>query len=869
MKRMNFRRLGLGLTVLAAVLVVGVCYLMNAMPDSYADPMGGDSNDNNVGGCGSGGTNCTRWGVTWVKQPLNEFLQSSERVGLDAQNKQDMIDACQGMTDPYVYRLAYVDFANGGRIQLGSVSGLISNERADRNNAVYVDPSTIPGGMSAAEAQMLFNYALSIGVDMQYDWNQMSIFAFDEVMKTCGTDQACAQQKLQEKIDEGDPSKGGGGSATAFFQAKTIIDVGDGIPEGRQDTGWDGHTSIEFSTDKPSVTVQFQHEMEYNPGGFALSGDDVFTTSGTAGGISNPPDTADVADTTNNFTPYNITTGGGGTFGIFTTSGASQNFGTTSQTVSLSPGETKTVCSYINYSHKFANMKSKKHITVKHVPGVEDDPATPDVNEYVAEVPEESHFDWYLSGYSGSGSSGACATITRPSDPTGSPVNPNASAGGSTNSNIMFAGESSSIGWNIHGPSYNVRRLKERQTTAHLVDVIPGHDGRYFASVPRSWSSPYDYFYGGHMVEHHLFQDISINETPDNYQENFNIVVPDYVGYKYCHTGGYRYESWYSINGNWSHDTRTDYNWRNYWYVYGASCRTVAKKPSVAIWNGNLLTNGGLTVSASPRHDDTRFGLLTGGKRRLYGTWGEHLVVARKNISNFTSAAGLALGSDVLDSRALSRLTIANKNQSRLGYSDILPSTTWRTRLTTFLESRATEIGGTLSGLTNVNETLILKRNGDLNIVQDIKLNSGPYDSVHRIPQVIIFVNGNVKIASDVQQIDAWIIASGEVNTCAEFRRGETEADARNYDRPYCTKQLVFNGPVLADKLVLRRSFGSDPIWVDAQRRLGTFGATPAKYNPAEVFNLRADTYLWAYAQAGRYDSSYTESYFRELAPRY
>lgn len=41
------------------------------------------------------------------------------------------------------------------------------------------------------------------------------------------------------------------------------------------------------------------------------------------------------------------------------------------------------------------------------------------------------------------------------------------------------------------------------------------------------------------------------------------------------------------------------------------------------------------------------------------------------------------------------------------------------------------------------------------------------------------------------------------------------------------------------------------------------------KQSPAEVFNLRMDNYLWAYAQAGRYDSSYTESYSRELAPRY
>lgn len=77
----------------------------------------------------------------------------------------------------------------------------------------------------------------------------------------------------------------------------------------------------------------------------------------------------------------------------------------------------------------------------------------------------------------------------------------------------------------------------------------------------------------------------------------------------------------------------------------------------------------------------------------------------------------------------------------------------------------------------------------------------------------------------------------------------------------------------MADDLKLYRSFGSDIITTD---RVGTFnylgsiGSSNAeKYNAAEVFNLRADVYLWAYAQAGRYDSSYTESYSRELAPRY
>lgn len=128
-----------------------------------------------------------------------------------------------------------------------------------------------------------------------------------------------------------------------------------------------------------------------------------------------------------------------------------------------------------------------------------------------------------------------------------------------------------------------------------------------------------------------------------------------------------------------------------------------------------------------------------------------------------------------------------------------------------------------------------------------------------------LLVHGNLEVASEITRIDAWLIVDGKIDTCSEFEAGVTESDAIGRSRETCNKQLVFNGPVLADRLVLNRSFGSDPLVT----RIGTFGAPPAKWNAGEVFNLRMDSYLWAYAQAGRYASSYTESYSRELALRY
>ncbi len=48
-----------------------------------------------------------------------------------------------------------------------------------------------------------------------------------------------------------------------------------------------------------------------------------------------------------------------------------------------------------------------------------------------------------------------------------------------------------------------------------------------------------------------------------------------------------------------------------------------------------------------------------------------------------------------------------------------------------------------------------------------------------------------------------------------------------------------------------------------------TKAAESDRFSPAEIFSLGADDYLWAYAQAGRYNSSYTDAYTRELPPRY
>lgn len=153
-------------------------------------------------------------------------------------------------------------------------------------------------------------------------------------------------------------------------------------------------------------------------------------------------------------------------------------------------------------------------------------------------------------------------------------------------------------------------------------------------------------------------------------------------------------------------------------------------------------------------------------------------------------------------------------------------------------------------------------------------------NSAAKLPQVLIFAD-NISIAENVTRVDAWLIAQdGQINTCAEHTPNSVVAkDARQrFADGSCDKTLMINGPIYAYDLVLPRTAGathgyspSNPSDV-LYRQFGAVGNTSdanlGSETPAEIFNLRADVYLWAYNQAQRYSEAIV-TYKRELAPRY
>ena len=296
--------------------------------------------------------------------------------------------------------------------------------------------------------------------------------------------------------------------------------------------------------------------------------------------------------------------------------------------------------------------------------------------------------------------------------------------------------------------------------------------------------------------------------------------------------------------------------------VSDEACVVIGKKPKVQVWGSNLKVGGLVKTSTSVKTD------------RMFGSWAEYAIFAGGTVSGMASGSMFAGTSDdpgmpsSLGVCNYSALSFTNANDSScvddgsvIGNYTNYPAVDISASFRTSNKNPRFQDGWSLTGRQGLFRTtgdvtitggqigrgqwvVVNAGNHTVNITGDIRYDNVLYRNIYEIPQVIIIAR-NIVIHHDVGVVDAWLVAAdGSIKTCEE------EAKTVND----CNITLTVNGPVITDKLYLYRTAGS---------RSGDSSG-----DPAEVFNLRADTYLWSYAHATRSGSAQT-THTTELPPRF
>lgn len=366
--------------------------------------------------------------------------------------------------------------------------------------------------------------------------------------------------------------------------------------------------------------------------------------------------------------------------------------------------------------------------------------------------------------------------------------------------------------------------------------------------------------------------------------------IPDRpVGWRVCYA--LSVQPYTQSDGRWNHST--------------PACVTVSKKPKVQVLGSDLIVGSGSATNVGGTANITTSKTTKSGQ--TFGSWAEYGIVASGLVTNsvgegMSSGAGYARGAATNELCRLSILTFSiaapgNANCAPVGNytkATIAPNVSTRfpinvtaanarpgvpanpaimpTDTLSVPNATVNVVGNNLSGhyqvpagVTNLTVTggdpipkgrwiVINAPSATVTITGDIRYTGDALNSLADIPQVVIIAN-NIIVAEGVQHIDAWLVAvgsgvNGRVNTCGAG--GVTETSALVYTQ--CSDTLTVNGPVIANHLIMRRTAGS--------------GTGPASGEPAEVFNLRADAYLWATEynlKGGRLPTVST----KELPPRF
>ncbi|HRQ97962.1 MAG TPA: hypothetical protein PK265_01385, partial [Candidatus Saccharibacteria bacterium] len=312
-------------------------------------------------------------------------------------------------------------------------------------------------------------------------------------------------------------------------------------------------------------------------------------------------------------------------------------------------------------------------------------------------------------------------------------------------------------------------------------------------------------------------------------------------------------------------------------------CLVVGKKPKVQVWGGDLLVGRyfiGQTPLGQSSNVTASVSMKTvSGEQHAFGSWIEYGIFSSGSItgvaseSAFSGPSGMLVG-DPSNACDYSQLSFTNVDPNSAKCNDIgnyslsgsipdigsnfpVNSSTARLRVA----PASNDIVG-LNGVYTADGNIHITSSGDISKGRWIVINTPgsivtingnitytpeTLNKLEDIPQVII-VAKDILIAGNVTRVDAWLVASDTVNTCSSV------SETASLSVEICNNSLIVNGPVMASKIFLRRTAGS--------------GTGNSSGDPAEIFNLRADAYLWAVNRSLNLGRAQT-IFNTELPPRF
>lgn len=299
------------------------------------------------------------------------------------------------------------------------------------------------------------------------------------------------------------------------------------------------------------------------------------------------------------------------------------------------------------------------------------------------------------------------------------------------------------------------------------------------------------------------------------------------------------------------------------WAYSDLRCVLAAKRPKIQFWGADVRAGGRVATSRT----------ATGGADPvMYGSWAEYGLMGSDQVDSSSGGAlssgpaGIPVPGSQLD---YNQLTFANT--PNFGNFGTIPATVLPPLLTD--TTGAVGVGGTRSvadlsagggvinrwstggltisgGTVPAGKTVVVRSTGT--VIIDGNINYAGGGAVNQLSQMVIIAR-DIIITHNVTEVNAWLVAQapgagGTLSTCEAVSGGWL-----NFDVNACNQPLRVNGPVVTDRLYLRRTFGSESASLNM---------------PAEVINLRPDTYLWGHHMA-RSTGSIRTGYLRELPPRF